>query len=101
MPDSRALTITPGAGGRGLLGIDKTAMVCALRPAVRIWRFQDTLGLARAAPKLTDAIVDIKRHRRAQRLGPTVVEASGMAAFCSTQLTVNWHGGSNGNQMGN
>jgi hypothetical protein len=26
MPNSLALTITPGAGGRGLLGIEKTAM---------------------------------------------------------------------------
>src|SRR5450631_3553938 len=35
-------------------------MVCALRPVGRIWRFRDTLGFARAAPKLTDAIVDMK-----------------------------------------
>jgi exodeoxyribonuclease V alpha subunit len=43
-----------------LLDIEKTAMVCALRPVGRIWRFRDTLGFARAAPKLTDAIVDMK-----------------------------------------
>jgi hypothetical protein len=38
-----------------------------------------------------------RRHCRAQRLRPAaLLEASGMAALCSTQLTVNWHGGSIG-----
>src|SRR5450631_2526710 len=61
-------------------------MVCALRPVGRIWRFRDTLGLARAVPKLTDAIVDMKPQ----------VERSTQEVLAGLVERVTYHNAENG-----